>query len=185
MKKKEFGDNSTPIVLGQQILAKIKQRAADKKELVSNDNYILWLENFTSVYKSFSDDSWLYKPEELSEVDAKNVERLSLFFEALSEYCAKYYINTSCNEEFEAERINIRHNGVGYQIGCVVGQGAYVYVERKAPRYDAIEFADVVNDVAPQDFESKKDLLSKFEQIVTEMKARNIPKSVILEIAEK
>ena len=168
-----------------QFLEEIKKRNAVKEELVSDDNYIRWLEKFTFKYKKFIDDTWLYKPEELSEFDSKNVGKIGLFFEALSDYCRKYYINIDCNEGHVVECINIKYNDVGYEIGLIVGQGACVYVERKAPKDDAIEFNYVLNDIAPEDFEAKRDLVSKFAQIVSEMKAMNIPKSIILEIVEK
>ena len=93
--------------------------------------------------------------------------------------CGNYRIR------FEFERINIKHNGIGYCIGLVIGQGAYVYVNRTVPEDSSIDFDDILNDVIPKDFETKKALIDIFEQIVTDMKAMNIPKSVILEIIQK
>lgn len=166
-------------------LEEIKRKNNEKRELISNYEYISWLEKFTLIHECFSDDSWLYKPKELSEADNANVKKLSIFFEILYDYCNKYYINVSSKEVFEAERINIKHNGIGYQIGLVVGQGAYVYVERKVPENDAIEFCDVLNGTIPENFEVKKAMIKKYEQLITEMKAIGIPKAVILEIANK
>ena len=91
----------------------------------------------------------------------------------------------NCNEGPAFERIFIKYKDVGYEIGLIVGQGAIVYVERQAPKDDAIEFNYVLNDIAPEDFEAKRDLVSKFAQIVSELKAMNIPKSVILEVVEQ
>lgn len=163
----------------------MKRRDIAKSELISDDEYISWLENFTSIYEKFTDETWLYNPEELLELNYKNVSKMGLFFEALSDYCRKYYINMNCDEGPAFERIIIKHKDVGYEFGLIVGQGAIVYVERQAPKDDAIEFNYVLNDIAPEDFEAKRDLVSKFEQIVSEMKALNIPKSVILEVVEK
>ena len=160
----------------------MKMRNLAKKELISNCDYMMWLEKFTLLYSSFADNTWLYKPDEISENEKEKVEKLELFFEGLSEYCHKYYINISCNERFEEERINIKHDGIGYQLGLVIGQGGYVYVERKEPDENAIEFSDVLNDVVPADFESKKALLMQFEQLVSEIKAKDIPTSILLKI---
>ena len=33
------------------------------QEMLSNTNYIIWLENFTKKYLSFFDDDWFYCPE--------------------------------------------------------------------------------------------------------------------------
>lgn len=185
MRKKKTAFNPITSKTTDQLLEEMKKREAEKKELFSNYDYILWLEKFTLLYERFTDDSWLYKPEELSEVDIKNVGKIALFFEALSDYCHKYYINVASNEMFESECINIKHNGIGYQIGLVTGQGSCVYVERKVPEDGTIEFSDVLNDTMPEDFEAKKALIKKFEQIVTEMKAKCIPISIILEIVNR
>ena len=178
MKKK---DNK----LDSRFWEEMKRSDIDKAELVSNDDYIRWLENFTSIYEKFTDDTWLYHPEELLEHDYKNVSKIGLFFDALSDYCRKYYINMNCDEGPAFERIIIKYKDVGYEIGLIVGQGAIVYVERQAPKEDEIEFDDVLNDIVPEDFEAKRDLVRKLEQIVSEMKTLNIPKSVILEVVGK
>lgn len=168
-----------------QFIEKMQKQNADKKEIVSDYTYISWLEKFTLLHGRFADDSWLYKPDELSKEDNANVNKLQLFFEALSDYCHKYYIDIAYNKDFEVERINIKHNGVGYQLGLVVGQGAYMYVERKEVEDNAIDFCDIVNDAIPEDFEVKKALLKRFEKIVAEMKKIGVPDSVILEMVNK
>lgn len=181
----EGASKSTKIILGPQFIEELKRKHEERKDVVANDKYISWLEQFTLVYKCFNDDNWLYNPEGLSEDDAKNVRKISSFFGALSEYCNRYYINIACNNRYEVEHINIKHNGVGYQIGLLVGQGSLIYVERDEPKYDAIEFMDIVNDIPPSDFEAKKELLKKFEQIVMEIKALDISKAVIMDIVDK
>ena len=62
----------------------------------------------------------------------------------------------------------------------MVGQGAYVYVKRVEPASNAINFEDVVNDIAPIEFEAKKALLAKFKEVVDEMKAIDIPLMAML-----
>ena len=184
MKKREFVPASANDNL-ERFFEKMGKRELEKKELLSSHDYILWLEKFTSQYESFSDESWLYRPEEISESDSKNVEKLELFLEILSEYCHKYYIDTTSHEMYVAECINIKHNGIGYQVALVVGQGGYVCVKRKVPEDGAIEFDDVLNDTMPEGFEDKKALLTKFEQIVTELKTKKVPTSILMGIVNK
>lgn len=184
---RKLGNGSTKIVIPHpdRFFEEMRRKEEEKKELVSNYDYMLWLEAFTLLHENFTDDSWLYNPGELSESDNANVEKLNLFFDALSQYCHKYYINIECGEDFEEERMYIRHNNVVYQLGLVVGQGAYVYVIRKEPEDGAIEFSDVVNDVEPKEFEAKDAKMKEFKQLVAEMKTMNIPTSVMLEIVNK
>lgn len=169
----------------ERILSDISRRNQKKKALIANYDYISWLENFSLSHDCFSDDSWMYTPSEISKEDLKNVQILDLFFNALSEYCHRYYINIAWNEDCEEERINLEYNGVAYQFGLVVGQGAYVYVKRKTPVGNEINFSDVVNDIEPADFEDKKALLIQFEELVDEMKGMDIPHSAMLEIFNK
>ena len=166
----------------ERIVSDLNKRNLKKKKIVSNYDYISWLEKFTLAHASFADDSWLYNPSEISKEDLKNVRILDIFFGGVAEYCHKYYINIDCEEEFEEERINLKYNGVGYQIGLVVGQGSYVYVTRKNLEGNEIDFEDVFSDVAPADFEEKKALLLQYEQLVAEMKGMDVPLSAMLKI---
>ena len=169
----------------ERFFEKMSQKEAEKKALVSSFDYISWLEAFTQTYESFADDSWLYQTDEIEEADNQNVGKLSLFFKSLSEYCRRYYISVACDDAYEAERIHIKHNGVGYHFGLVTGQGAHVYVKREIPESDAIEFGDIVENVEPQNFEAKKDAMAKLELLVLEMKAMNIPIDAMLAIVNK
>ena len=166
----------------ERIVSDMTKRNLKKKKIISNYDYISWLEKFTLSHDSFADDSWLYNPSEISKEDLKNVRMLDIFFGALSEYCHKYYINIDCDEEYEEERINLKYNGVGYVLGLVVGQGSYVYVLRKHLEDNEIDFEDILKDTVPDDFEDKKALLQQFEQIVSEMKGMDVPLSAMLKI---
>lgn len=185
MKKLELGSTEHVIAHQERFFGELLRKEEEKKALVSSYDYILWLEAFTLTHENFTDDSWLYKPEEISESDNTNVDKMNLFFDAISQYCHKYYINTECDGMYESERIYIKHNGIVYQMGLVVGQGAHVYVVRQKSVDGAIEFSNVVNDTKPQDFDAKRAQIEKFEQLVADMKAMNIPTSVILEIVKK
>lgn len=166
----------------ERLFEDMKKRRMRKQELLSNCDYISWLEKFTLIYESFTNNSWLYEPKEISEEDITKVRELELFFDALYDYCDKYLINMASEKMYEDSCINIKHNGVGYQLGFCRGQGAYVYVERKTPADNAIDFSQIVSDTAPEDFETKRALLMQFEQIVSEMKEKNIPTSIMLKI---
>ena len=166
----------------ERIVSDMNKRNLKKKKIISNYDYISWIEKFMLSHDSFADDSWLYNPSEISKEDLQNVRMLDIFFGALSEYCHKYYINFECDEVFDEERINLKYNGIGYQFGLVVGQGAYVYVLKKNLEGNEIAFEDIFKDTVPDDFEDKKALLQQFEQLVAEMRGMDIPLSAIMKI---
>ena len=150
------------------IIDKINQQ----KELISNYDYINWIENFTLEYPCFSTDSWLYFPEQISLQDYTKVEKLDSFFSALLAYCDKYLINTSKDnlDAFEASRIHIKYNNVGYTLSLFIGQGSIVTIERSEITGDFIDFESIVNNVEPKEFKTKESLLNSLESVIKELK---------------
>lgn len=156
-----------------------------EKQIVSNYDYISWLENFTQTYATFSTDSWLYTKKEISEENYDNVQKLFLFFNAISNYCRRFYINIEWYEAFERERINIKHNNVGYQLGLVVGQGSFVYVSCEEPQDNAICFDSIMNNVVPAEFKAKDELLQQFNSLLATMKEADMPSGIITDTLKK
>ena len=73
-------------------IQKIHIKENKMKNMLSTTNYIEWLIEFTKKYESFTDSSWLYNPEELSENDFNNVSDLNLLYEIIDHYAEKNYI---------------------------------------------------------------------------------------------
>ena len=65
------------------VVERIIERMEKEKKLVSNYDYISWLENFTLTHESFKDDSWLYTSEEIPKEDLENVQDLDSFSEGI------------------------------------------------------------------------------------------------------
>ena len=163
----------------------LKATQEAEEQLVSNCDYILWLEDFTQTYKTFSTNSWLYAQKEISEESYDNVQKLFLFFNAISNYCYKFYINIEWYESFERERVHIKHNNVGYQLGLVVGQGSFVYVSREEPQDNAICFDSIMNNVVPDKFKAKDELLQQFNTLLAAMKEADMPSGIITDTLKK
>ena len=81
--------------------------------------------------------------------------------------------------------MHIKHNNVGYQLGLVIGQGAFEYVRREEPQDNAICFDNIMNDIAPEEFKTKKELLEKFEKIIVAMKEVDVPSEAIINTLKK
>lgn len=101
---------------------RFQEEERQKRELIEKDDYIKWLENFTKEHPMFSDDTWLYKQDEISKEDYANVVKISTFFSLIEEFADTNYISgipCDCGESY-----CIEYNGKVYEIGTVVGQGA-------------------------------------------------------------
>lgn len=171
--------------LAKKYLQILKEKEDAEKQIVSNYDYISWLENFTKTHEGFSSDSWLYKKEELSEEDYDNVEKLYLFFNAISDYCRKFHINIEGKEQFEFENVHIKHNNVGYEFALICGQGSYVYVCREEPQDNAISFGNIMNNIVPAEFKEKEELLQKFKSLLSTMKEADLPSEVVINTVKK
>ena len=66
-------------------LDKYAKKEKDKYEkikiMMSNTNYLEWLNQFTQDKNGFYDDDWQYSPDLITESDKENVEKLGLFYE--------------------------------------------------------------------------------------------------------
>lgn len=163
----------------------LKESAKTEKQLISNYDYISWLETFTQAYPNFATDFWVYKMDKLSPEDSKKIDLLIPFFSAIYSYCYKYLIAHINPESPETKQVSLKHNNVGYELKVVMKHGVYVYVMREEPQDNAIDFCDIVNNIPPKDFEAKKELLAKFEEVVSAMKDTHIPRDAMMDIVSK
>ena len=105
------------------------ERINKQKEIQSNPKYINWLEKFTERYPRFTDDDILYEKKFKSAEDIDGVNNLSLLYNVIEEYAQKNYIYLEKNSDFYGS-YKIKYNGIGYEIGCMVGQGTLFYCGR-------------------------------------------------------
>lgn len=123
----------------------IEERERQKKELVEKTDYIKWLENFTKEHPSFSDDTWLYRQDEISKEDYANVCKISRFFSAIERYADKNYISgiPYCRGQY----YSIEYNGKVYEIGTIIGQGAVSFCNTEDVDKEAtvIKFEELAN----------------------------------------
>ena len=82
----------------EKYLAKENARNIKMQEMLSNTDYIKWLDKFTIEYSSFSDNDWLYFPEKISKEDLEKVNNLHLMYRGIEKYASENYIcPTDCN----------------------------------------------------------------------------------------
>ena len=124
-------------------IQQLRRNAKISKELISNEDYISWLEKFTIEHPYFDDEYWQYFPEEITDNDLKNVQNLNLFFQAIEHYAQKNYIfpNTDNSEFF----YSIKHNKIGYEIGLIPGQGTVFFCQKTKARKSFIDFKNILN----------------------------------------
>ncbi len=118
-----------------------KQRNERIKTLMSNTSYIEWLIDFTETRGGFYDSDWDNPEEKLTPEDQEKVKELPLFFLGIFNRVKSKNIQSSMGglEEF----YHIKYGNVGWEIGCINGQGASYYCKR-IPLEHVIDFMDIM-----------------------------------------
>lgn len=127
----------------EEYIAKIKVRNKKIKSMMSNTEYLEWLDEFTKDKNRFCDDAWLYCPEKISDSDRENVEKLCLFYEGIKEYAIENYIYpTSCDF---GEYYKVKLNDFCFKIGILFRQTVFFFdktlIENEK---ELIDFKDVM-----------------------------------------
>lgn len=154
-----------------------------RKEIISNSEYISWLENFTAENSFFTDDQWTYCPEKISVENKKCVEKLNLFYSAIVIYAQKNYIYPKYDELGAV--LYIKYNGVGYEIGQMCGQGTITFCSRvkieKDNENNFIEFTDVINNKKQANTDLIKKKLDGLDSIIRDLAKDDVPWQAIEE----
>ena len=129
--------------LVDKFIAKEKQKDKEIKNMLSNTDYINWLNDFSKDKNRFSDDDWLYFPEKLNESDREKVGKLYLLYEGIDCYAEENHISPeSCKF---GNYYSVKLNDFCFEIGILIGQGT-VFFFNKVPLEEDKEFIDF-NDI--------------------------------------
>lgn len=146
----------------QEYMADAKEQHDKAIKIVSTVEYITWLGNFTKKYEGFSDNKWLYCPEELSEQDNNFVQELHLFYDGIETYSSHNYIYPiKCDF---GGFYKIKYDGIGFEIGRLIGQGTLFYCTRVeiVNEQEFIDFNDIMNN---KEQDNVKDINKKLEEL--------------------
>jgi len=168
----------------------IEERERQKKDLVEKTDYIKWLEKFTKEHPSFSDDTWLYKQDEISKEDYANVCKISTFFSVIERFADKnYFAGIPCDYGMS---YYIEYNGKVYEIGTVIGQGAVSFCNTEDINKEAtvINFQELANPFAitklrTESIEKQLKRIDELFNVLVKDEKLNIPIGAIIERAEK
>lgn len=125
---------------------KLRKIEEQKQEMSSNVDYINWLNRFTLDKEGFSSDTWLYNPEELTDEDNKNVDKLFILYEIVNEYAFLNNIK-SLPCDFGNYYL-VRLDDFGFELGILIGQGTIFYCKRVSIENESnfIDYKKIVNN---------------------------------------
>ena len=146
-------------------------------KIISSEDYILWLTEFSKKYSDFSNDSWLYSHKNIDEKDSINVEKLNLLYNAIENYANKNFISPI--KDNEGQYYSIHYNNIGYNVGIIMYQGSLYFCQRTYPNENSINFKDIMeNKKQPKtDFYNHK--LAEFTEKIKDLVEIGIPIELI------
>ena len=174
----------------EDFIEKFQEKERQKMQLVEKTDYIKWLEKFTKEHPSFSDDTWLYKQDEISKDDYANVCKISTFFSAIENFADKNYIQgIPCDW---GKYYSIEYNKKVYEIGTIVGQGAVSFCNTKDINKEAniIKFEEISNPsnetiIRNALIENQLERIDDLFKILVNNKNLNIPIEAIIARSDK
>ena len=111
------------------ITEEITKKREIMEEIISNNDYIDWLLVFAQTHNNlFYDDDSDYLSDRIADKDKKNLKKLSIFFELISEYAEQH----SCNDGYFCK---IKYCDEVINIGVLHGQQVIHYASI-APKTD-------------------------------------------------
>ena len=162
---------------------KRKKKEEFKEKMQSSTEYIDWLEKFTKEYKCFATDSFLYEEDIISEDEKNKIYLLEALYEAIVEFADKNYINPK-KEDCDIY-YNIKHNGIGYEIGYSFGQGSSFYCLREEPKEEAIDYKQLMNNEKLPSTIIIDEKLQTLEDLLNKLVEEEIPKEAIKSVTNK
>ena len=171
IKKRENIDETMMKKFIESCVEKEKYRTEKIKDMMTNPDYFEWLNEFTQDKKGFSDDTWLYFPNEIKDSDKENVEELHLFYDGIDKYASANYIYPVDCEY--GNFYKIRLDEIGFEIGVLSGQGV-VFFCKKVPvenEQEFIDFNDIMTGKKPEQVDqinAKLDSLAKMIKAIYE-----------------
>lgn len=159
-------------------IQKRKEKDEQIKKIVSNDKYILWLEQFTIKNPYFSDDNWKY----LSDItlhNQSNVGKLQFLFEGIMRYASKYYIYPHIDQW--GYYYPIHYQNIGYCIGKLHEQEALFYCERTPILEGSIHFDDIIHQRAQKQTDEIQQRFDQISQMIDQLVEMKIPSFAIKE----
>lgn len=159
--------------------AKEAQRNNRMKELLSNVNYLKWLETFTKEYSVFSDNDWLYRQDEISNDDKQNVECLELLYMGIEQYASKNYIYPT-NSRF-GNFYKIKLDSISYEIGILTGQGTQFFCRRveNIDEQEFIDFSDIIHNKKSIHRDAIKNNLNNLSHMIVSLYESGVPLEAI------
>lgn len=150
-----------------------------KEGFRTTTKYVDWLQKFTEDKNGF-DTNQFKGDESLDLLDKAMVKNLDVFFGIIDEWATKNYISSGEDVDHDCYVYNLRYNGIIYEIGLLVGQGAVNWATRvEAANAEVIDFEEIMNNSVRSSGVEIESQLLQFENTINNLRDNGISKEII------
>ncbi len=106
----------------------LRNRYQKMKKIISNEEYIKWIENFNTIYPNFFNSELLKIPKDMSKQDQEKIKMMNIFYCAVEQYADENNI-----EPIQIENKSfylIEYNDKGYEVGIKTGLQTFFYSKK-------------------------------------------------------
>lgn len=163
---------------------RLDERKNKIKEIISNNNYINWLQKFTLTYPKFRNDDFINNKDKLEESDLKNIDNVSLLYYGIKDYANSNYIYPFIDSDF-VKYYRIKYNNIGYEIGMIIGQETLFFCERVDNIDNTfIDFNNIILNKKEENTKFIEERLNELSNTITCLHEQNIPLDIIKSIID-
>ena len=164
-----------------------EERKRKIKALLSNYDYMNWLNKFTKDNNGFYTEYYLYNTLEISKEDLDNVNKFKLLFEGIDKYAYKNYIYPDIDDYQIVYGIKDNVNEIYYKIGLITGQGSYYFCDRVeyTDEMNFIDFNDIMNDRTRDNVKEIETGLNNMSNLIVSLSLKGAPLGAIKEVFDK
>lgn len=166
----------------QNISEEHKKRNKIIKDLISNTDYINWIEQYTEKCGGFSDQTRFRDKIKLPVKIEDNINKLIYFFEGIREYAEENYIYPKKDNGIY---YIITYNGISYEIGIIVGQGTIYFCTRSTKKDNIIDFNDIVKNNKLERTDIINNKLTELQNYLDTLINENIPVEALTKTTQK
>lgn len=162
-----------------EIAVEIQRKAKSEEEkillLMSNIDYIHWIDNYIEVNKGFSEDDLICFSSYLSIGDKEHIGLLPLFYRGISNYAGNHYTYAKFNEF--GEYYNLKYENIGLEVGILEGENLSHYCNKIEIKEDDsfIDFQDILLENTQERVDQITESLNGIAESIIEAYENGIP----------
>lgn len=166
----------------EELVAALNKSENLQKEILIDEDYMSWLENFTETQLQFDDQDFVSHDNNILEVDKRHIEKLHLLYKMIEDYAKENFFFPK--KDAQGIIYTIIHNDIVYEIGKNDYYRLFYFCNRIKLEGNsaAIPFSNIKNGKKLMRATLISISFQKIFDLIEELETEKIPLDTIFEI---